>query len=129
MNRISPFWFYMGLVSILVIAFVYYQGLTADVNAVGPYAIQALALAQGRDPSTFNFSNYPKTGAGPGYTPGAGPATAGHTVGVAGGHPAANLYTTRVTHPAFLQANSRKGMGRLFNRGAGPDTNWIGLSM
>lgn len=63
MNKISPFWVYMGLVSILVIALVYYQGLVSDVNAVGPFAIQGLSLAQGRNPSTFNFSNYPATNA------------------------------------------------------------------
>ena len=61
MGKINPFWIYMGLVSILIIALVYYQGFTADANAVGPFGIQALALAQGRNPSNFNFSNYPKT--------------------------------------------------------------------
>lgn len=102
MRGISPFWFYMGLVSILVIAFVYYQGLTADVNAVGPYAIQALSLAQGRNPATFNFSNYPGKG-------GSGPGPGGHSVGTVGGHPAANLSTTSVSHPP-----SGHGIGRKF---------------
>lgn len=59
MNRPRSFWFYVGLLSILIIAVVYYQGLTADVNAVGPFIIQGAALAQGRNPQTFNFSNYP----------------------------------------------------------------------
>lgn len=60
-KNINPFWVYMGLVSILVITLVYYQGLVADVNAVGPFAIQALGLAQGRNPTNYNFSNYPGT--------------------------------------------------------------------
>lgn len=63
------FWYYMALVSILVIAFVYYQGLTSDVNAVGPYLIQLGSLAQGRNPYTGAFANYPTTqkGAGPSH--------------------------------------------------------------
>lgn len=61
--RGKSFWFYAGLVSVLIIAFVYYQGLTADVGAIGPFVIQAGALAQGRNPQTFNFSNYPATNA------------------------------------------------------------------
>lgn len=60
MSKISPFWVYMGLVSVLVVALVYYQGLVSDVNAVGPFGIQALALLQGRSPTSFNFSDYPK---------------------------------------------------------------------
>jgi hypothetical protein len=55
------FWFYVFLLSLAVIAFVYYQGLTADVNAVGPFVIKAAELAQGRNPDTGNFSNYPTT--------------------------------------------------------------------
>lgn len=61
MNKINPFWVYMGLVSILVISLVYYQGLTADVNAAGPFVINGLELAQARNPKTGNFSNYPST--------------------------------------------------------------------
>lgn len=61
MNKVNPFWIYMGLVSILVITLVYYQGLTSDVNAIGPFAIQGLGLLQGRNPNTYNFSNYPAT--------------------------------------------------------------------
>lgn len=53
---------YLAIVGIFIIAVVYYQGLTADTNAVAPYAIQALALAQGRNPATFGFSDYPGNG-------------------------------------------------------------------
>ena len=55
------FWFYVFFVGILVIALAYYQGLVADVGAVGPFVIQAGELAQGRNPQTGNFSAYPST--------------------------------------------------------------------
>lgn len=54
--------FWIGFISVLVIIAVYYQGLVADTNALGPYAIQVLELAQGRNPSTGNFSSYPTGG-------------------------------------------------------------------
>jgi hypothetical protein len=66
------FWFYVALISILVIAFVYYQGLTSDVKAVAPYLVQLGSLAQGRNPYSGNFSQYPST-ATPVPSGGAGP--------------------------------------------------------
>lgn len=69
------FWFYLALIGILVIAVVYYQGLTADVSAIGPYLVQFGSLAQGRNPYTGNFSQYPST-ATPTQSQGAGPSAA-----------------------------------------------------
>jgi len=63
MTKFRPFWVYLGIAGILIIVLVYSQGLATDATAVGPYAIQALALAQGRNPATFGFSNYPGTNA------------------------------------------------------------------
>jgi hypothetical protein len=58
------FWFWAGLISLAVIAFVYYQGLTSDAQVILPYVIQLGELAQGRNPLTGNFSNYPGTNSG-----------------------------------------------------------------
>lgn len=60
MKSYPGFWVWVGIISLAIVSFAYYQGLVADVNAVGPFVIQAGALAQGRNPSTFNFSDYPK---------------------------------------------------------------------
>ena len=55
------FWTYIAIIFILVIAVVYYQGLTQDISAVGPYVLSFAELAQGRNPQTGAFSNYPTT--------------------------------------------------------------------
>jgi hypothetical protein len=55
------FLFYLALISLFIVALVYYQGLTSDVATVAPVAIQLGALAQGRNPYTGAFSNYPGT--------------------------------------------------------------------
>lgn len=61
MRNGHTFWFYAAIISVAVILLVYYQGLTSDVNSVGPYVIKLAELAQGRNPDTGNFSNYPGT--------------------------------------------------------------------
>ncbi len=58
-RRNVSFWVYLFAISILVIAVVYYKGLSTDVAAVAPFAIQAGNLAQGRNPYTGSFSSYP----------------------------------------------------------------------
>lgn len=65
MNKPHSFWFYVFILSAMVIAFAYYAGLTADASVVGPFVISLAELAQGRNPATGEFSNYPSATAGP----------------------------------------------------------------
>ena len=54
----QTFLLYAAILAGMVLAFVYYKGLTTDVQTVAPYVVQLGALFQGRNPYSGGFSGY-----------------------------------------------------------------------